>query len=142
MSRLTRNGKLGSMPGVGWLAIMSALMVACKPAIPPPPSGRVSLKFVSMSGSDADFLLPNGTSRSIGIVDARSLVAGLDFSVVCDNMILNNTPSERGWGDRDMLSSGESMRVVFRAEFKKGALCLVQLKLNDGSRIDSSGFRP
>lgn len=141
MSWLARNGKLRWMPVVGWCTIVSAPLVACKPAIPPPPSGRVSLEFVSMSGSEAEFRLANGTSRPIGIVDARSLVAGSDFSVVCNNMILNNIPSERGWGDRDMLSSGESMRVVFRAEFEKDALCLVQLKLKDGSRIDSSEFR-
>src|SRR5215471_2624998 len=125
MGSLARNGKPRWMLAVWWLAIavVGASLVGCKPAVPPPALGKVSLEFVSMSGSDAEFRLANGTSRAIGIVDARSLVAGSDFSVVCNNMILNNTPSAHGWGDRDMLSSGESMRVVLRAEFEKGALC-------------------
>ena len=117
-------------------------LAACKPSNYPPPSGKVSLEFVAMSGSDAEFRLGNGTSRTIGLIGARSLVAGFDFWITCNNMLLNTLPSEQGWGERATVPPGESIRVVFRGEFEKGGRCHVRLRLQDGSDIDSSEFQP
>jgi hypothetical protein len=95
-----------------------------------------------MSGSDAEFRLGNGTSRTIGLIGARSLAAGADYWVICNNMILNNLPSEHGWGERATVSPGESMRVVFGGEFQKGGRCLVRLGLQDGAHVESNEFQP
>ena len=125
-----------------WCAAVGTLLVACRPADPPPTPGKVSLEFVSMSGSDAEFRLGNGTSRTIGIVGTHSLVSGFDFWIICNDGISNNLPSELGWGERDAVLPGKTMRVVINGAFEKGARCLVQLKLKDGTRIDSNEFQP
>jgi len=125
-----------------WFMAVGVALAGCAPANPPPPAGKVSLEFVATSGSDAEFRLGNGTSRTIGLIGARSLVAGSDFRIICNNMISNALPSERGWGERATLAPGEAMRVVFRGEFEKGGRCLVRLRLQDGGGIDSNEFRP
>ena len=126
---------------VCWLTAVGVTLAACKPA-GPPPSGRISLEFVAMSGSDAEFRLGNGTSRTIGLIGARSFAAGADYRVICNNMILNHLPSEHGWGERATVSPGESMRVVFEGEFQTGGRCLVRLGLQDGAHVESNEFQP
>jgi hypothetical protein len=102
--------------------------------------GGASLLFVAMSRAGAEFLLGNGASEVIGLAGARSLVPGFDFWIICNNAILNPLPSEHGRGERATVSPGESIRIVLSGEFEKGGRCLVQLKLKDGSRIESNEF--
>lgn len=127
---------------VCWLAT-ATLLAGCHSESRPPSPGKVSLQFVGMSRDDAEFRLGNGTSRALGLVGAHSLVPGFDYSIICNGSILNQIPSEQhGWGERDALLPGQSMRVVFRGGFEKGSRCFIQLKLKDGQTVDSEEFKP
>jgi len=66
-----------------------------------------------MSGSDAEFRLGNGTSRTIGLIGARSLVAGADYWVTCDNMT-GRASAEQCHQEKPCASSS-------RANFRKAA---------------------
>jgi hypothetical protein len=126
-----------------WLIATGIPVAGCQPENRPPPPGKVSLQFLGMSGTDAEFQLGNGTAKAIGLIGARSLVPGFDFSIVCNGSILNDVPSEQhGWGERDAVLPGQSMQVVFRAGFEKGSHCVIQLKLQNGQTVDSNEFQP
>jgi hypothetical protein len=68
------------LPTTCCLIAVGTSRVAYKAESKPAPPGEVSLQLVGMSGTDAEFVLGNGTSKAIGLLDARSLVPGFDFS--------------------------------------------------------------
>jgi hypothetical protein len=132
----------GNVRGMLLVAVIGVGVAACKPANVPASPGKISLEFVSFSGSDAELRLGNGTSRAIGFAGARSLVSGSDFWIICNDAVLNSLPSDHGLGERATVPPGETMRVVISGEFQKGRRCFVRLKLRDGTEIDSNEFQP
>lgn len=132
----------GNVRGLLLVTVIGVALAGCRPATVPASPGKISLDFVSFSGSDAELRLGNGTSRTIGFAGARSLVSGFDFWIICNDAILNTLPSDRGLGDRATLPPGQTMRVVITGQFQKGSRCLVRLKLRDGTEIDSNEFQP
>jgi hypothetical protein len=99
------------------------------------------LVFVSVSGTDAAFVLGNGTSRSIGVTSPQALLSGFDFWITCNDMLLNNLPADHGQSERETLTPGETTRVSISGEFQKGGRCSVRLKLRDGTEVDSNEFK-
>jgi hypothetical protein len=81
-----RNTHRISARTIGWCVTIGMTLVACTPAEAPLPSGHISLVYVGILGSNVEFRLENGSSKTIrfrGLYTRPDGADPWDTQIVC-----------------------------------------------------------
>jgi hypothetical protein len=125
-------------------------LVACKPAEAPLPSGHISLVYVGILGSNVEFRLENGSSKTIrfrGLYTRPEGADPWDTQMVCraaNGTTGYNHPIAVVVGEPASVkvSAGKQMRLLISTAGDKGAHCHLRLTLEDRTIVESSEFAP
>jgi hypothetical protein len=128
-------------------------LLACKPAEAPLRSGHIGLEYVGILGSNVEFRLENGSSKTISFRGEFTRPAGADpwdTQIECaatNGATMYEHPIVLVVEDPVSIkvSPGEQMRLLLGIAITregKGSLCRLRLKLQDRMIVESREFVP
>lgn len=137
--------------------VIAAFLMACKPAVEPSVTGKVELEFVRTSQSDIYFRLVNQTADAIsfrGTVKRSVGAKPWDVFMKCkevQSQLWTEGPYALVDGGPESVDvpAGERVDLVVALDLHrefvqqyKGGQCTLNLKLQDGTTIESNEFQP